>query len=69
MSDSSRFSLKYIDKFDMHVHLGYANVGKKNHFLAKCICLELWLGGGVACRRITRTTASPRLGLGIPIMA
>ncbi len=45
--NSSRFSLKCIDKFDMHVHSGYANVGKKKHFLAKRICPALWLGGGV----------------------
>ncbi len=29
------------------MHSGYANVGKKNHFLVKRICLALWLGGGV----------------------
>ncbi len=39
--------LKYTDKFDMHAHSGYANAGKKTHFLAKRIWPALWLGGGI----------------------
>ncbi len=47
----------------MHVHSGYANVGKKKHFLAKHICPALWLGGCRAIIKYHRNHRKPHTGV------
>ncbi len=59
--DSCRFSLKCIDKFDMHMHSGYANVGKKNTSSRNAYVRHCGLEGvqGKAHHKVSPEVAEP----------